>query len=316
MSWIFYSPDFLVLYLKHLPLGEVAKCRLICKRWNEIISFISGRAWYFWRMSYEAFVKKLMSTLDGPYRILLSRGVWNVDFTLDIVRLFSKYRFKRHFEIFVKEGMMTGDQLENVRRISRTWAHGDDYLKHLLCDSGIIALRERLITIEQVIAMPTTNYLTCLLNFNGIAALREHLITPEQVIDMSHSNYVGYLFDNNYGIVALREGLITPKQIRDMPNFVYLLYLFKNVNGITALRERLITPEQVAAMPSANYVESLFLNVNGITALRKGLITPEQVASLPSAKYAGNLFYEDLDVSVFRLRLQAGLPFVNKKRTV
>ncbi len=308
---IFSSPDFLVLYLKHLPLGEVAKCRLICKRWNEVISLTSGpigRAWHFWRSSYSLFVPKVMTLDFISHRLLLSKGCWNVDLALDIARLMSIRRDQRRLEMLVEEGLMNMEQLETVRRVRRR--SSDDLLQNagilalrerlitpeqaatissaMFTYYGIIALREGLITPEQVAAMPNDQYVMYLLNDNGLAALRERLITLEQANEMPDPFYLAYLFGTMRGIVALREGLITPEQVRDMPESGYLWWLF-NDNGITALREGLVIPEQVSAMPTQLYVENLFCNEHVITALRatgtfgERLITPEQVAAMPNA---------------------------------
>ncbi len=254
---LFEYTDILFLILKHFPAGEIAKCRLVNKKWCDVIS--NTRAVHFWRSSYQSFITEVM-TLERSYRLLLARGVWDVDCALDIMRLLSIPEDHRHPELLVEERLMTMEQLEAVRQIRRFNFLGDDIGgadKYLHQNLAIIALRERLITPDQVSSMPDHVFVDCLFwNENGIAALREGLITPEQVRDMPNSNYVNYLFYSKNGITALRERLITPDQVRDMPDSDYLYYLFDNDYGITALRAtdasgaRLVTPEEIAALAS------------------------------------------------------------------
>ncbi len=242
---IFEIPDLLVLVLKHLPPGEIARCRLVNKKWCDVISNDrgpSGRAFHFWRSSYFSFVEKVM-TLRNPYRLLFAQGhgAWNVDFTLDIVRLLSTRFYQRSPKMLVEEGLMTVEQIEAVRQFL-----SDNTLACFLLDGGVIALREHLVIPEQVVTMRIgcAHLWNLLCHDNGITALREGAITLEQVHNISSSVYVGYLFNNDNGIAALREGLVTPEQVSDLPNYLYVKELLTD-NGITALRNRLITPEQI-----------------------------------------------------------------------
>ncbi len=271
---ILESADLVVLVLKHLPPGEIARCRSVNKKWCDVIS--NSRANQFWKSSYFTFVSKVM-ILDLPYRLLFAQGRWNVDFTLDIVRLLSTPFHQRRSEMLLKEGLLTEEQFEAMRRI---WS--DNAFTCFLVDRGLIALREHLINPWQVVTIQIydTSYLWTLFHYDrGISALREGLITLEQLHNMPTSIYVHYLFNNDKGTATLRERLITPEQVANMPNHFYVRNLFNNNNGITALRAKLIIPEQVVNMPSYYYVQELLTN-DGIRALRSKRITPEQIAKL------------------------------------
>ncbi len=309
------NSDLLVQCLKYLSPGNLALCRLVCKRWCEIISVISGRgrAHHFWRSSYLDFVNKVM-TLDISYRLLCAQNKWTVDLTLDIARLLAIPKEKRTDKMLVEEGLMTTEQIVTVSKFMKRKAIGWDILlqfNNLLIalreclvtpeqmesliniefcytyfrrEYVIVALREKLITIDQFVAFPM--HLSELLRtYRGIILLRENLITIDEIFAFPNSNYVNFLTMNDWGIYALRatntsadgrKRLITPEQIRAMPNSLYLLYLF-NYCGLYALREGLITPEQVAALPSCDCVQFLFMNERGFNALKNGLLTPEQV---------------------------------------
>lgn len=198
------------------------------------------------------------------------------------------------------------------------------YLNELQTDNGIIALMEKLITLEEAVTMPTSQHLGNLLrdDGDGIVALREGLISPKQIAAMPSCCYIAQLLrDDCDGLMALRERLITPEQIAAMPSDYHVFYLFhRNLNdnigesfGIRALREKLITPEQVAAIPHENLCllaiydneKSSDINyIDGIVALREGLVTPEQVAVMPTDSRLGDLLnYREAYSKALRERL-------------
>ncbi len=271
MSELFTSTDILFLILNQLPLGVVASCRTVNKKWCQVISHT--RAQQFWRNLYTVFAKKIMR-LELPFRLLLSKGVWNIDLALDLSRILSIQ--PRYSKMFIAEGLMTKEQLTVVKTMFRS--EGNLYLLYSSV-AIVVALRERLITPEQLISMPNSDYvMTLFCNHNGIAALRERLITPEQVMEMPNSSYIWYLFYENYGLVALREGLITVNQIRLMPDHNYIFHLFRNKNGFAALQAKLITPEQFKDIPCINLRH--LLSNNGFAMLNEGFITFEQAKSI------------------------------------
>jgi hypothetical protein len=154
------------------------------------------------------------------------------------------------------------------------------YLFHT--NQGRTALREKLVTPEQIAAMPDVNYLWQLFvnnAGNGLVALRERLITPEQVAAMN-ADYLSHLFSDN-GISALQEKLITLEQAVKMPDEVYLHFLLRPRTDANPLGEKLITPEQAASM-HPTYL-AMLLSEKGIVLLRNGSITPDQAAAMPSA---------------------------------
>ncbi len=155
-------------------------------------------------------------------------------------------------------------------------------LEYSTSDNGILALREKLITIEQASKL---GYLRIqhLLTDHGIVALREKLITIEQAIKMN-GKQIKYLTQDN-GILALREKLITIEQAIKM-YYLDMKYLTTD-NGILALREELITIEQASKM-SSQYTK-LLTSDNGIFALREKLITIEQAKRMSFDKLEGAL---------------------------
>jgi hypothetical protein len=178
------------------------------------------------------------------------------------------------------------------------------------------SLTEELVTLQQLNQAMNCeqDYLYPIFNKNGYYALRENLISMDQILSMP-PDYSAHLFGNVYGsyyadrtvygLEALRKRLITPRQIRNMPNALYLKYLFCSETGIKALEEGLITPEEIAQMPDENYVYTLFCklvgfsyaaNPIGSTALRKNLITPNQIQGMPDAGYLFYLFEDEYGI--------------------
>ncbi|KTD61882.1 hypothetical protein [Legionella spiritensis] len=151
----------------------------------------------------------------------------------------------------LREKLITIEQFESLPITNRRgaleipeWEHID----HLLGDIGINALREGLVTFDQVKKLPAKS-LTHLFSENGMQALREKLITLEMLNNKQELHYFSYLVTDN-GLQALREKLISYEQTMDLPEHTgYLDALFSD-NGIQALREELITPEEAFAMRS------------------------------------------------------------------
>lgn len=245
------TPDVLFLILRHLPLGDVARLRLVSKAWNKVIVDTHSAA--LWRGSYASFVHRVM-TLTRGYRRFAARGFWDADFTLDIVRWVSIPRNQRLTEMLVTEGLMTEKQYEHVRQIipredDRTF---DDYL---VDNTGLIALRAKFINPDQISQKNASRLEEFFRSGNGIFALYERLITMDQVLAMPNSAYVHYLLVNPNGITALREGLITADQAMRLPSYRHLYHLFDDGNlGIIALREGLVTPVQLTNMAESEYV--------------------------------------------------------------
>lgn len=155
-------------------------------------------------------------------------------------------------------------------------------------DNGCQMLKEKLITQEQVLAMPRfrgnrkyassfAGHLTYLVTDESCQMLREKLITPEQIALINFA-LLDYLFTDN-GCQMLRAGLITPAQAAAMPHPMYLYYLLTD-NGCALLRDGLITPEQVAALPSDGEILKSFFSDNGCAMYREGFITRDHIAAI------------------------------------
>lgn len=208
------------------------------------------------------------------HRLLLARGVWDVDCALDIERMVRVYVDDRRPEMLLEEGLMTVEQLESVRCIPHPGSFaGAEY--RLLCDCGIIALRERLFNIEQLKNLPNDDYMRALLSFNGIAAVREHLITLEQVIAAPTAGHLFGIFRTNaYANDALRQHLVTIEQVMAVPNSFYLELFFSHKDVLNVLSEGLITLEEIAALSSYEEINPLI--DARMLALRKKRVREER----------------------------------------
>jgi hypothetical protein len=184
--------------------------------------------------------------------------------------------------IALREKLITPEQAASTNK-----------LYALLSDFGLQALRENLISPEhaKLISHNSKDHaMSDFLNQNGLAALREKLITMEQIVEMyclanRERNYsaVSLLFTPN-GLTALREKLIIPHHAARIPGLDSLL----SDQGLQLLRERIITSEQVVVIvhgksrfdsEKRTRVDA-FLSENGIFALRNKLLSPQEASNI------------------------------------
>ena len=135
------------------------------------------------------------------------------------------------------------------------------FLSNLLCENGLIALEEGLITAEQAYKIPQ---LSTLLTDIGLKALREKWITPELAGEFYHVHIrsvgsyrcssLSYLLCEN-GLIALEEGLITAEQANKIDSLKMLL----SDLGLEILRKKIITPEQVAKYDGRSHIWEMLL---------------------------------------------------------
>jgi hypothetical protein len=164
-----------------------------------------------------------------------------------------------------------------------------DHLRNLMCPEGFVALREGLLTIQDVIDEGDLAYMACV---EGNNALREGLLTVPQASKLARSSagtaFSLYKIDSWGGPAALREGWLTIQQmieLADTENGVCaLLTLLTDNQGKTAIQEGLLTIQQVVRVAEVPLRLMFLLCDNGITALREGLFTPQQIIGIPDVE--------------------------------
>ncbi len=89
----------------------------------------------------------------------------------------------------------------------------------VICQNGLTALRDKLLSpaqIEQLHNKFSSSHLAALLSDNGLLALREGLITVEQVLGFPYDQRLNDLLSDE-GIEALRLKKITPEWVAELP---------------------------------------------------------------------------------------------------
>lgn len=298
----FLSTDIFHKVLTFLTPIEIIRLRVISKTWRDLIS----RARSIWGTDYDTFVANMLNISDENRELILN-GTWSIALGFEICAILAEGPTKRALMLFgknyknellkpyvrpicswstgtilLKEGLMTVDQITKFDLVS--------FEEVVSLGNIVTALRENLITPEELAAFPTTGHIRALRqSVNALKALREGLITPKQIMSFQDSNGLQYLFKLDHSLVALREGLITVEQILLLPNSLYLHALIKDKSRLKLLSEGLITIEQIAAFPDYRYVECTFCT-RGYHCLKEKLITPEHIASFPNYQYVEALF--------------------------
>lgn len=170
-------------------------------------------------------------------------------------------------------------------------------VSQLVSDNGIIALHERLFTINELCIFDHINLLDLLLTDNGLIALREKLITPKQAKN-ADENALMFLL-SEYGLNALREHLIFPNQkfncenkdipkinrpygtpLNPSPPLDFALRTLLSDRGIHAFQEHLITIEQAANFFYKDTLLKILLTKNGAAALQEKLISMDEIYNM------------------------------------
>jgi hypothetical protein len=107
------------------------------------------------------------------------------------------------------------------------------------------ALREKLITVEQIKKMPRTTLYEVLCR-RGISALRAGLLTSQQIVDKP---YLALLLGDT-AMTAMQEGLFSSSDAGSLPTVHHLLYLLSDC-GLMALRNGNLTIQELAATGDA-----------------------------------------------------------------
>lgn len=309
--------DLLVLILRNTPLGFVAcVCRLVCKDWCAVIS--TGRAPLFWRRaSYVEFTREI-TPLPTCYRVLLADGTWTIDFAWEALRLYTKSDITREF--LAAEGFVTDDQWKTLSimwgRHPRDIMDGDDddddddfalcmtFKTHVL-----IAIREKLITVDQCLLAGRFSHLTLsALNATAgpfLAVLREKHFTFEELASVPWIPLL-YLFDDKRcGLEAIREGFITARVLTyfSCESCTVCCTLERAVN---AMRQGWFPWTYFETTDNACYViERIFLDDNPLAdAIRDGVIAWDSIADLNSNRI-NTLIDSPLAIEALRKRLVA-----------
>jgi hypothetical protein len=165
---------------------------------------------------------------DGDGTRLDHLSYWHQHVLDDIARLQALTLEEKRAELFTEVQLMAlypnGTGAGNDAETAKSAA--------LLSDHGIAALREELVSVEQIQALSDPQVRN-LFSDHGIAALREELVSVEQIQALSNSQVQDLLTAN--GIAALHKGLISVEQIQALsdPQVRDLL----SDNEIAALRE-------------------------------------------------------------------------------
>jgi hypothetical protein len=155
----------------------------------------------------------------------------------------------------------------------------------------LIALREKLMTIEQAWAAPhnyqedSQCHLKTLLTPNGLLALRKKWITVEQAWAAPSVEHLGFLFGQKE-LIRWEVGTCSDRSGTHSEEYGFYI----KVHGLEALSSKLLilTVEQAWEAPTADHLGFL-LTEEGLIALRYGLITVQDVwnAVIPEERNYG-----------------------------
>jgi hypothetical protein len=146
-------------------------------------------------------------------------------------------------------------------------------LTHLFSDSGLYALNNELITINDA----KTYSLSFLGEKNALTLLQEELMTVEQLSEFNPQySSISSVLERDNGVQILRDKLIKPEQIKQVDTS---LFLYRPV-AWEALRRQFIRPEQTQEIKN---LDKLFADENWfvIPAMEFGLFTLSDFGKVP-----------------------------------
>ncbi len=285
-------PDILVMILVHLSAREVARSRLVCKVWLEIISYPTsalsqrGRAQHLWGCAFSQFPTQianlkpyghLLAHQPLPRTLFISRLLHATNFRQSLYsRTTKQENFRDRAQILVQQGILTPEQAQRYDLMT---------VETLARDDALVAMAERLITPDQIDILRhrlgrchpvmEERILQRMIRFLFEKALLK--FTPDQWLAVPNPSYLYYMIETCHGQNALSHGLITLNQLAAFPDLHYVSNLFYDPHGYDGLKTGLFTPEQVAALPTPYHVT--WIVRAGFSALQEGHITMEQVAA-------------------------------------
>lgn len=216
-------------------------------------------------------VKTVVFIYTNGWSILLSdlglqalrKGLFTVEQASKILHLdvlISKYGL-----IALSEGLITPEQASKLKKLYQDTRRQVPSLSLLLTKTGIEALREKLIDVDEIDDILS---LSSILSERGIDALRSKKIIVKQISKLNDNQLLALISDE--GQQAVKNHLITPEQ---MSIFTYWLE-DKIKYGLRALNENLLTLEQLK-----NIKDSSLFSDRGLQALREGLITVDSFSN-------------------------------------
>jgi hypothetical protein len=124
--------------------------------------------------------------------------------------------------------------------------------RHLYSPPTLERLSEALIlgfiTSEQMDKIPLFSITILFSNDRFLEALRERLITMEDVFQFPRWSDAQILFESEIGLEMLRKKLITAKDVRNLPSEQYVAFIFRKKWVLEALIEKKITVKEIAKM--------------------------------------------------------------------
>ncbi|MDP3559098.1 MAG: hypothetical protein Q8R79_01925 [Legionellaceae bacterium] len=162
-------------------------------------------------------------------------------------------------------------------KLSSAFSLGNRHLGNasyaLLLRSGVMALREKLLTASELSAC-NFNVFEAILSHNGLIGLRESLFTLSELEKLG-INALHMLFSDK-GLVALREKLLVASDVAKMS--ITLLSILLTDKGLAALREGLFTVSDIVKLDHQVLEKSL--SKYGLIGLRSGYITVSDASKL------------------------------------
>ena len=259
--------------LKFLVPRDVCKCRLVCRKWKNLISE-GPYAMKFWKGECYLHFIDALSILESQHRKLIADGTWTMDFGLEILHIVKFKDVEDRISILFPDQNFKSLSFENALALTSLCTYSD----------GIIAFKEGLINMHDMQSFPNFEYIQCLFeNPKGLIALRKRLITPKQIALFHNHNHVRYTFNTDYGLTCLEEGLITPGHIASISNCLYIKYMFSNISMLIALRKGLINPKEIISCSSGPlYFDYVLKEEKLLYALEKGIITFTDLGKMSS----------------------------------
>lgn len=179
---------------------------------------------------------------------------------------------------------------EGIIRFRDAAQLSDDSLQHVLTPIGHQMLRENLVTIDQLKALPNSRYVQALLSNWGKFALSNALVSAEEIGQLANEDYASAVL-SEWACIALRDQYVSLDQIKAMPNAQYAAVLLRRF-GVEALKVGFITPEQIQAVADVRYASAL-LSAWGFEAMSEGLISYEMLSEIPNPEYLEKMMSEN-----------------------
>lgn len=220
---VLFNADLLARIIAYLRTAEIARAREVTRYWRDVISTASsrelpyGRAALFWGgLSYSAFVEvAIRPMLPTGLQLYVAYDVWSVSFALEVGRVLVVPEEDRTTSTIHEEGFMMVDEMNTIVAVMESQSIRSDFVK----DYVLVAFMEGLIHAADFTTgdrMSTYNILAFLAYKRGLAILREGLMTLRDVAALPDYNYATAIVNNPYPHQALRFGWASPEEFADV----------------------------------------------------------------------------------------------------